>query len=829
MNTKLKKICAFAVSVVLCSSLSVGSLNNIYANTVCGAELSLYDGNMLAEVNKKFDLGANAQSGFTSVSANDKYDKNKGYGFSGNDVKNVTASGINELSDAVQFTGNTTFDVDLPNGLYKIKVTLGDTQRTSIYMENMLQIVNMTGNNAVDEILIPVTDSQLNIRAAAGKAGYAYTISSLEINKVADNAELPSTIWICGDSTVCNYYPLNTSKQAGWGQMLSDYVDNGWNIRNMAASGQYAKGFIDAGQFDAVEKYGKSGDVYIISIGINDTNYSNKEEYYNTVTDMVKRAKAKGMDVILVKQQGRNGDAQRNPLLKGRWFSDQLDRIGNEQNCQVVDLFNMWQDYCISVGADKTTAMYMDGDQLHPNRTGAAKLAELFASEFGNGQNPATTPLGDINNDMIIDTFDMLFLRRMLMSGNLESDAKKRADVNSDGNVNISDAVELQKFLLTGQKFAENAGKSADIVYAADMKIDSGVTENINAGFKGKSYVNLDNKVGSSIEWTVNVVQSGNYLCSFNTANGSTANRVMKIEVNNGTDYWMQDFLSTGEWTNWKETGIVLSLKKGENKILMTSVTEQGGPNFDYLKTELTDEPIAEIYIPQDNNNDDPNDNKDVQTIYIAGDSTVQTYRASYAPQQGWGAFLGENLSDKYSVLNYAIAGRSSKSFYDNGRLDTILNSMKKNDYLLIQFGINDSASGNSERYAPVCGNIPGTNGSFESYMAKYIEGAKDKGATPILVTTVIGLKAYNSKTGQFENSYTNYCSAMKQLASYYNVPIIDLNTLMVNYYNSIGYDSAYKYHMCSTGSADMTHFTETGAKAIAGLVADELKRQGLC
>ena len=68
------------------------------------------------------------------------------------------------------------------------------------------------------------------------------------------------------------------------------------------------------------------------------------------------------------------------------------------------------------------------------------------------------------------------------------------------------------------------------------MKIDSGVTENINAGFKGKSYVNLDNKVGSSIEWTVNVVQSGNYLCSFNTANGSTANRVMKIEVNNETD-----------------------------------------------------------------------------------------------------------------------------------------------------------------------------------------------------------------------------------------------------------------------------------------------------
>ena len=52
----------------------------------------------------------------------------------------------------------------------------------------------------------------------------------------------------------------------------------------------------------------------------------------------------------------------------------------------------------------------------------------------------------------------------------------------------------------------------------------------------------------------------------------------------------------------------------------------------------------------------------------------------------------------------------------------------------------------------------------------------------------------------------------------------------MVNHYNQIGYDAAYKYHMCSTGngSTDMTHFTETGAKAVAKLVADEMKKQGL-
>ena len=152
---------------------------------------------------------------------------------------------------------------------------------------------------------------------------------------------------------------------------------------------------------------------------------------------------------------------------------------------------------------------------------------------------------------------------------------------------------------------------------------------------------------------------------------------------------------------------------------------------------------------------------------------------------------------------------------------------MKKGDYLLVQFGINDTASNKAERYAPVCGdvNYP-KNGSFEYYMQKYIEGTLDKGGTPVLVTTVIGLKARSGN--KFVGSYTGYCDAMKKLAAKYKIPCIDLNTLMVNHYNSIGYDAAYKYHMCSTGSTDMTHFTETGANAVAKLVANAIKTLGL-
>lgn len=413
-------------------------LNNNGSGTVTPPTI---DPPAVTPVNKKFDLGATAQNGFTSVSAAVKYDKTKGYGFSGNDVNDVAAAGKNELSDAVQFTGNTTFNVDLSNGLYKVKVTLGNTSRTSVYMENQLQIVNMTGNNAVDEILIPITDGQLNIRAAAGKSGTAFSISSIEIDKVSDEAVLPSTIWICGDSTVCNYYPLETSTQGGWGQMLGHYVDAGWNIRNMAASGSYAQAFVSDGNFDTIEKYGKAGDVYIISIGINDSKYYDGDEYKKIITDMVKRAKAKGMEVILVKQQGRDGDAQKNPLLTSRWFAAQLDQIGKEQNCQVVDLFNLWQDYCISAGAEKTTEMYMSGDQLHPNRAGAEKLAELFASQFkqtpGSGTvvTPPTvvTPTDDIIDGTVYTIKNVNSGMYLSINGGIAANGSNAQQINSIG------------------------------------------------------------------------------------------------------------------------------------------------------------------------------------------------------------------------------------------------------------------------------------------------------------------------------------------------------------------------------------------------------------
>lgn len=722
-------------------------LSGIVSCTVAAAGLTVgYIGS--AADSYRFDFGGSPMGGYTSVSAGNGYNTGAGYGFSGGGVKDVVASGSGALSDAVQFTDSTTtFCVDLPEGLYNVSVTLGNTNRTSVYIENQLQIVNMTGDNAYHSLLVPVTDGQLNIRAAAGKEGYAYTISEIDIQKVSDDPTLPPTVWFCGDSTVCNYYPLENSTQAGWGQVIDKYIDSSkWNVRNMASSGQWAKGFLTSGQFDTIDYYGKQGDIFIISIGINDTNpnYTNESEYYESVTEMVKRAQAKGMSVYLVKQQGRNGDTQRNPLLTGRWFGGTLDKIGSEQNVPVIDLFNLWQNYCLTLSADEVSSLYMP-DGLHPNRQGALKLAELASKEInwdgtppepvvkpgavmdtsqtylirnknsglylgiegeavsganvaqvegingtlwkftdggdgyynitteneslfldvfqakpdmgtnievymnsgsdaqlfkmldnGDGsyvistkagsdnscieiKNAYTEPganaqqweinghdcqswtiepvkigeqpdedliVGDLNRDGRVNVFDMIILKRTFTD--FDDSLRHRGDVNADGDVDDDDLIELEEFLLSGRNYGGRG-----FYYAKDAGYSNAFEESTNAGFKKDCYINLDNRIGSYIEWNITVPYDGDFIVDFRVSNGSYDERTMNVFVN-GEKASDISFPGTGSWTEWNTAQSWLHLKKGRNTVRLVSSCASGGPNFDYMKFQPAQAPIDE-------------------------------------------------------------------------------------------------------------------------------------------------------------------------------------------------------------------------------------------
>ncbi|MEO2259463.1 GDSL-type esterase/lipase family protein [Paenibacillus amylolyticus] len=345
--------------------------------------------------NYRFDFGSGAvESGYTGVSAGDAYTPTKGYGFNTPaQMRNGSASGSGVKSDAVQFLtygtkSTNTFNVNLSNGLYEVKVVLGNTARASVAAEGVYQIINMTGNGATDQFQIPVTDGQLNLLVTEGKTGTAFTLSALEIRKLSNQTVTNRTIYIGGDSTVCNYYPLGSSVQGGWGQLFPSYVNNStFQVRNMASSGQFARGFRDDGQMEAILKYIKPGDYFILQFGINDTNAKNnttEAQFKEIMRDMVRQAKNKGATVILSTPQGRATDFNTANVhqAENRWYNQSTRAIAQEEGVTLVELNKLSSAYFTSIGPAATLALYMTGDSLHPNRQGAAELARIVAADL---------------------------------------------------------------------------------------------------------------------------------------------------------------------------------------------------------------------------------------------------------------------------------------------------------------------------------------------------------------------------------------------------------------------------------------------------------------
>ncbi|MBR4965811.1 MAG: GDSL family lipase, partial [Lachnospiraceae bacterium] len=296
-----------------------------------------------------FDLGGEGVAdGYIGVSAKEAYDATIGYGFTNTDaVEDVSASGTGALADAVRFISGVpghVFNVDLPSGVYKITVTTGDVRSTTITAEGRAQLFFLTGNNAVDTFTIPVTDGQLNIYAGSG-VGTEFSISAIEIEQTSTGTQTKPTIWLAGDSTISKRYnvPEGDGSRRGWGQYLEHYVDTDkYDIRHVSASGITAKALRDS-LFGLAEYYGKSGDIIVFAIGLNDYSqqYSahpdsiDPTDYKNYMTEMVQRAKAKGMTVYLVKQSGQLYDCSRYPVLTTKWFNDTLDEIAASENVAV--------------------------------------------------------------------------------------------------------------------------------------------------------------------------------------------------------------------------------------------------------------------------------------------------------------------------------------------------------------------------------------------------------------------------------------------------------------------------------------------------------------
>ena len=163
---------------------------------------------------------------------------------------------------------------------------------------------------------------------------------------------------------------------------------------------------------------------------------------------------------------------------------------------------------------------------------------------------------------------------------------------------------------------------------AEDALYNATILEDKHQGFSGKGYANLDNKIGSSITFGVCLPNKGEQQMRITFANGSTANRAVSVSVNGEVQVKSLDMPSTGEWTDWNDTIVILNMPAGASSVKIESLTEDGGPNIDkieFIAAKKENTTAIAKKILQQNMNLRRSDN----TFFVNGRSTRRN-RASY-------------------------------------------------------------------------------------------------------------------------------------------------------------------------------------------------------
>lgn len=213
-------------------------------------------------------------------------------------------------------------------------------------------------------------------------------------------------------------------------------------------------------------------------------------------------------------------------------------------------------------------------------------------------------------------------------------------------------------------------------------------------------------------------------------------------------------------------------------------------------------------------------------TLYTIGDSTMANKKdPDRNPEHGWAQVLQPFFKDNIIVENKAQNGRSTKSFINEKRWDSIYKKLKKGDYVFIEFGHNDEKIEDSTRYTN-----PHT--AYRYNLIKFVQESREKGAIPVLLTS-ISRRNFNEK-GVLVPTHGDYPLETRLVAQEYKVPFIDLEYFTELLEQSYGPEKSKQLHLhykagengyYDKDKADDTHLSLLGATKIAQIVIDQIKK----
>jgi lysophospholipase L1-like esterase len=214
-------------------------------------------------------------------------------------------------------------------------------------------------------------------------------------------------------------------------------------------------------------------------------------------------------------------------------------------------------------------------------------------------------------------------------------------------------------------------------------------------------------------------------------------------------------------------------------------------------------------------------------TVFVAGDST-----ASNGDRLGWGdPFETYFDASKVKTLNRARAGRSARTYLNEGLWDKLLAEVKSGDYVLIQFGHND---GGAPDQPPARGDLPGIGDeakqftvpdgknelvhTFGWYIRKFVTDAKAKGAHPIVLSPTVRniWQGVSVERGTGSGRFGRWS---QQVADAEKVPFLDATNIIADAYERMG-----REQITPLFPIDHTHTSQAGADLNASLIVVGLK-----
>jgi rhamnogalacturonan acetylesterase len=224
-------------------------------------------------------------------------------------------------------------------------------------------------------------------------------------------------------------------------------------------------------------------------------------------------------------------------------------------------------------------------------------------------------------------------------------------------------------------------------------------------------------------------------------------------------------------------------------------------------------------------------------TLYLIGDSTVKNGQGrGDGGLWGWGNYLPAAFdTTRLRIENDARGGTSTRTFRSQGLWDKVRTKIRPGDYVMMQFGHNDSSpltdstrargtiKNNSDQSQEVFNYLTKQKEvvhSYGWYLRQFVAEAKAQGATVIICSPI---PRNDWKDGKVKRNPTDYGQWAAEAARQSGAAYIDLNKLVADRYDRAGEATVRATYFNAT---DHTHTIEAGAKLNAEAVAEGIRQQ---